>query len=86
MPGEVTQALLLERGVCKSVPGKNETKEKFLARQTHLSLDSRRLRRVGPAAVLNCPLLQARSQISPSNAQLSCHRRPVRLRAGALPL
>lgn len=57
MPKELSYELLLERGVCKGQRHKAEPMDKYLSRQTHLSLDARKLKRMG-TALQACPRLE----------------------------
>ena len=57
MPRELSYELLLERGVCKGHKHKSEPTDKYLGRQTHLSLDAKKLRKMG-TALSACPRLE----------------------------
>ena len=54
---EVTKNLLLCDGVCKGRKHRGESDDAYFRRQSHLSLDGRRLQQLG-AALSSCPQLQ----------------------------
>ena len=54
---EVTKNLLLCDGVCKGRKRRGESDDAYFRRQSHLSLDGRRLQQLG-AALSSCPQLQ----------------------------